>query len=147
MIELHWSQLFCFIAVGYFLRGILDVLFESIDKSRAERKTKRNVLRAEKISKREAWRRVDFQFGDVVQTKHGFDRGLVTKVDKNGMPVKVLASPGSANYTEPRYYGGAEFEAWYKTGEHMTSQEWFKRYSTKEGWQRYCEDRQNQIKF
>lgn len=147
MIKLHWSQLFCFIAVGYFLRGILDVLFKSIDESRAERKTKRNALRAEKIAKREAWRRVDFRVGDVVQTKCGFDRGLVTKVDEKGMPVEVLASPGSANYLEPRYYGGVECETWYKTGEHMTTQEWYKLYSTKEGWQRYCEDRRNQIKF
>lgn len=97
--------------------------------------------------KQNKWREIDFHFGDVVQTKDGFDRGLVTKVDKNGMPVEILASPASANYTEPRYYGGVESEKWYKTGENMTPQKWYELYSTEEGWQRYCEDRQNQTKF
>lgn len=151
MIKLHWSQLFCFIAVGYFLRGILDVLFESIDKSKAARKTKRNELRAKKITKKEAWRRVDFQVGDVVQTQNGLDRGLVMKVDENDMPVEVLASPGfcmsTGDYTKENYYGGVKSVKWYKTGEHMTPQKWHKLYSTEEGWKRYCIDRQNQSKF
>ena len=109
--------------------------------SKPKKKKKKSLFKQNK------WREIDFHFGDIVQTKDGFDRGLVTKVDKNGMPIEILSSPGSANYTEPRYYGGVESVKWYKTGGNMTPQEWYELYSTEEGWQRYCEDRRNQTKF
>ena len=105
----------------------------------------------ERQVKQNEWREIDFHFGDVVQTKHGFDRGLVTKVDKNNMPIKILASPGfcmsTGDYTETSYYGGVTSVKWYKTGERMTPQKWMEIYSTKEGWQRYCHDRENQNKL
>ena len=147
MVTIYWWQLIWFILFGYFFRGITDALFKTIDESRAKRRAKRSALRAEKIAKRNAWRRVDFHVGDVVQTKEGFDRGLVTSVDEHNRPVKVLSSPGSANYTEPRYYGGDHSVEWYKTGEHMTKKEWYELYSLRGGWERYCEDRSNQTNF
>lgn len=102
-----------------------------------------------KTSKRQQneWRKTDFHAGDVVQTIDGLDRGLVTDVNENNMPTKVMSSPGRPSYIETRYYGGVESIGWYKTGESMTTKEWYELYSTKEGWQRYCEDRQNQIKL
>ena len=39
------------------------------------------------------WRKTDFHPGDVVQTKHGLDRGLVIRVNENNMPTEVMASP------------------------------------------------------
>ena len=110
----------------------------------------KSLLKARKIIQNE-WRETDFHFGDVVQTKNGYDRGLVTKVDANDMPIKILASPGfcmsTGDYTETIYYGGVTSSKWYKTGERMTPQQWMQIYSTKEGWQRYCHDRENQIKL
>ena len=110
----------------------------------------KSLLKAMKVVQNK-WRKSDFHVGDVVQTQYGHDRGLVTKVDENNMPIKVLASPGfntyTEDYTETSYYGGVNFVGWYKTGEHMTPQQWMKIYSTKEGWQRYCKDRSHQIKF
>ena len=97
------------------------------------------------------WRKTDFHVGDVVQTQSGHDRGLVTKIDENNMPIEVIDAPGlnrlGDDYTSTRYYGGARYVTWYKTGEHMTITEWNKLYSKKEGWERYCEDRANQIKI
>ena len=93
------------------------------------------------------WRKTDFHVGDVVQTIDGLDRGLVTKVNENNLPSEVMASPGGPNYIETRHYGGVNSIGWYKTGERMTQSEWYKLYSTKDGWQRYCEDLQNQIKL
>lgn len=108
------------------------------------------LLKERKIEQNK-WREIDFHFGDVVQTKHGFDRGLVTKVDENNMPIKILASPGYSmttdDYTERTYYGGVESVKWYKTGEHMTPNKWNQLYSTEKGWRRYCNDRENQYKF
>ena len=110
----------------------------------------KSLLKARKIVQNE-WRKNDFHFGDVVQTKEGFDRGLVTMINENNMPVKILSSPGlnfrAGDYTETSYYGGVSSVEWYKTGEYMTPQQWMKIYSTKEGWQRYCHDRENQIKL
>ena len=69
------------------------------------------------------------------------DRYLL--VDENNMPIEILASPGfcanTGDYTETSYYGGVTSVKWYKTGEHMTPQQWMQTYSTKGGWQRYCE--------
>ena len=108
---------------------------------------KRKWKRLEQIEQR----KTDFHVGDVVQTKEGFDRGLVTKVDENNMPVEVMASPSlnmqTGKRTEVSYYGGVNSVGWYKTGEHMTIKEWFKIYSLEEGWQRYCEDRRKQAKL
>ncbi|MDT3386709.1 MAG: hypothetical protein LIR46_02945 [Bacteroidota bacterium] len=100
-----------------------------------------------KKAKKNEWRKTDFHVGDVVQTVDGLDRGLVTDVNENNLPTKVMSSPGGVNYIEIRYYGGVDSVPWYKTGEHMTTKEWYELYSTKEGWQRYCKDRQNQIKL
>ena len=113
-------------------------------------KSIKSLFEKRKIEQNE-WRKTDFHVGDVVQTKEGFDRGLVTKVDENKMPIKVLASPGfnmrTKDYTETSYYGGANSVEWYKTGEHMTPYEWNRIYSMHEGWQRYCEDRSKQAKY
>ena len=110
----------------------------------------KSLLQAREIEQNE-WREIYFHFGDVVQTKHGHDRGLVTKVDENNMPVKILASPGfcmsTGDYTETSYYGGVESVKWYKTGEQMTPYKWYRLYSTKEGWRKYCYDRENQKKL
>ena len=109
------------------------------------RYTKCTIKRCKKVQNE--WRKTDFHVWDVVQTVDGLDRGLVTKVNDDNMPTEIMSSPGGASYIETRYYGGCGYVKWYKTGERMTMQEWHKRYSTKEGWQRYCEDRQNQIKL
>ena len=97
------------------------------------------------------WRKTDFHPGDVVQTKHGLDRGLVIRVNENNMPTEVMASPAlnmrTGEKTELSYYGGVDSITWYKTGEHMTAREWNNLYSKEEGWKKYCEDRSNQIKF
>ena len=110
----------------------------------------KSLIKAMEIVQNE-WRKSDFHFGDVVQTKGGYDRGLVTKVDENNMPIEILASPGfcanTGDYTETSYYGGVTSVKWYKTGEHMTPQQWMQTYSTKGGWQRYCHDRENQSKL
>lgn len=110
----------------------------------------KSLIKARKIVQNE-WRKSDFHSGDVVQTKNGYDRGLVIKVDEDNMPIKILASPGfcmnTGDYTKTSYYGGVTSVKWYKTGERMTPQQWMKIYSTKEGWQRYCKDRSNQNKL
>ena len=110
----------------------------------------KSLLKERKIEQNE-WRKKDFHVGDVVQTKEGFDRGLVTKVDENKMPIKILSSTGfnmtTRDYTEIIYYGGVTSVKWYKTGEHMTPNEWNKLYSTQKGWRRYCEDREKQFKL
>lgn len=118
----------------------MKALFKRFVKRWKKKKTEQNE-----------WRKKDFHIGDVVQTKDGHDRGLVTKVDENNMPAEVMAAPGmnmrTGENTEIRYYGGIHSVVWYKTGEHMTSKQWYKTYSAKEGWQRYCEDRKIAIKF
>lgn len=109
------------------------------------RYAKRTIKRCKKVQNE--WRKTDFHVWDVVQTVDGLDRGLVTEVNDDSMPTKIMSSPGGASYIETRYYGGVDYVKWYKTGERMTTSEWYKLYSTKEGWQRYCEDRRNQTKL
>ena len=110
----------------------------------------KSLSEAKKIKNNE-WRKTDFHVGDVVQTKDGLDRGLVTMIDENNIPTEVMASPSlnmrTGKHTETSYYGGVDSVAWYKTGERMTSQEWYELYSKEEGIQRYYEDRRNQIKI
>ena len=91
----------------------------------------------------------DFRFsiGDVVQTINGFDRGLVTKLNECGRPAEILAAPGfdeRGTYGARSVYGGIDSVMWYKTGESMTEEEWFERYSGDDGWERYCRDREDQ---
>ena len=65
------------------------------------------------------------------------------------MPTEVMASYDYSPYGDEgfksRYYGGVEYNTWYKTGEHMTVREWYKAYAGKDGWDRYCRDRRNQV--
>ena len=108
-------------------------------------------IKQEKKIKRIESLKTNFHVGDVVQTQYGWDRGLVTKVNEKNMPIEVMASydynPYGDKPFEPRYYGGVEYNTWYKTGEHMTVQQWYKAYAGKGGWDRYCRDRQNQVKY
>ena len=91
----------------------------------------------------------DFKVGDVVQTIHGFDRGLVAEVDEDGYPTRILSAVGydvnTHDYTDTECQYGGGGSPWIKTGEHMKRSEWIKKYSHHDGWERYCEDRRNQI--
>lgn len=108
-------------------------------------------IKQEKKIKRIESLKTNFHVSDVVQTENGWDRGLVTKVNEKNMPTEIMASydynPYRDKQIEPRYYGGIERITWYKTGEHMTVQQWYEAYAGKDGWDKYCRDRQNQVKI
>ena len=123
---------------------LLGVITTCIINAYIHTKRKKEIKRIESL-------KTNFRIGDVVQTQYGWDRGLVTKVNEKNMPIEVMASydynPYGDKPFEPRYYGGVEYNTWYKTGEHMTVQQWHEAYSGKDGWDRYCRDRQNQVKY
>ena len=139
MLNIQFSSFVCELMIGTII-GLIVSMFNGFGKKLKEPKKDRNE-----------WRKADFHLGDVVQTKDGHDRGLVTMVDKNNMPTEVMASPSlnmrTGKHTEISYYGGVTSVKWYKTGEHMTTHDWNELYSGENGIQRYYEDRRNQIKL